>query len=192
MTADRSQARCAVVIAIRNLIATISRSRALWATMSMILITTINCHAENCPWLNAATAGGAMGGTVATSLIHTTREDVTCEFKLKRDNNVATLTIAVHTMASPAQDFSSFQAACGTSATPLRGIGNEAIECSSPAPHGSSEGATTETIVARVRDRAFVLKWTFPPASDSIPVVPRDELQDKIRNLAEQIAGSLF
>ena len=169
-------------------IAGMSSPKMFWVVFGLLLIAGVNCHAENCPWLNAATAGGALGGTVSTNLVHTSHEDVTCEFRLKRDKDVAILEIAVHTMNSPAQDFKTFRNACSTAATELRGVGNEAIECSLP----DQQGAFIETIVSRVRERAFVLKWTFPQASDSIPAIPHEELQDKIRNLAEQIAGSLF
>jgi hypothetical protein len=171
----------------KDLFAKVSLSQT-FLILGLILIAAVNCYAENCPWLNAATAGGALGGTVSANLVHTSSEDVTCEFTLKRNSDVATLSIAVHTMTTPAQEFLNFRNTCNTATTTLRGIGNEAIECSSAAP----QGPATETIVARVRERAFVLRWTFPAAADSIPAISRDELQDKIRNLAEQIAGSLF
>jgi len=165
-----------------------SALKTFWAMFGLLLIASVSCRAENCPWINAATAGGALGGTVTAKLVHTSREDVTCEFRLGRGNDVAILEIAVHTMGSPAQDFQSYRSTCSSAATPLRGIGNEATECTSI----DQRGTTTEQIVARVRDRAFILKWTFPPAGDSIRVLSRDELQDTIRNLAEQVAGSLF
>jgi hypothetical protein len=190
--AIQSQAFNGTAILMMNRISGLSRSRIFWAAAFLILMTARDCRAENCPWLNAATAGGALGGTVTTNLVHTSREDITCEFKLIGNKDAASLTIDVQTMALPPRDFPAFLKTCKTPTTPLRGIGNEAIECSSLHRQGSQPDVATEIIVARVRERAFVLKWTFPAASDSIREVPREELQDKIRNLAEQIAGSLF
>jgi hypothetical protein len=172
-------------------ITTILQSKALSA-LFILLIAAVSCRAENCPWLNAATASGALGGTVLANLVHTTHDDVTCEFNLKHNSDVTTLSIAVHTMTSYKHEFQSYRNACSTATTQLQGIGNEAIECSYSNQQDGQRQALSETIIARVRDRAFVLKWTFPPAGDSIPVISRDELQDRIRNLAEQVAGSLF
>jgi hypothetical protein len=91
-------------------------------------------------------------------------------------------------MTSAKQDFSSYISTCATSSFPLRAVGNEAVECS--IVNGSDVQA--EVIVARVRDRAFILRWTLPNPGGSIKSPSQEEIREKIRNIAEQVAGSLF
>jgi hypothetical protein len=91
--------------------------KALWVVFGLLMIAAASGRAENCPWLNAATAGGALGGTVTVKLAHTSPEDVTCEFTLRRGSDVATLEIAVHTMGLPAHDFQSYRSTCNSKAS---------------------------------------------------------------------------
>jgi hypothetical protein len=155
---------------------------------SLCLLLAPLCRAENCAWLNAATAGGLLGGDVTMKVTHTSAADTTCEFTLKRAGVAATLEIAVHTMSMASHDYPAYVALCGSTTMPLRAVGNEAVECSlKPTPERRSE-----QIVSRVRDRVFLLKWTMPASDSSASSLSRDELHDRIRNVAEQVAGSLF
>ncbi len=165
------------------------------------------CHAQaRCPWLNAATAAGVLGGDVQMAVtapadpgtgtgvgaarypdqVRMDRFDVTCDFTRKVATSVYTLSIAVKTMSDPTKDFGSFLAQCTGPTVALKGIGNEAIQCvMKDNPH-----AGYEQVIARVRDRAFVL--TIHREAKTPTTADHDELSDETRNVAEQVAGSLF
>jgi hypothetical protein len=181
-----------------------------WIVISgVILAGTLLVSRESradakCPWLNAATAAGVLGGevqmTVTAPMEHTPgqgtyqnqdqirmdRFDVNCEFNRKADSGIFTLKIIVETMKDPAKEFAGYLARCTGTPVPLRAIGNEAVFCA------VKTGAVTgeEKIVARVRDRAFVLTVIRPPVPSAPATV--DGVRDDTRNIAEQIAGSLF
>jgi hypothetical protein len=144
------------------------------------------CHAsEICPWLNSATAGGFLEGTVASTVTHPSpnKYDATCEFIRHEGKLVRELRIDVRTMKDPALDFGSFTSQCGPDATPLRAIGNEALVCSL---HGKKK-QVSEQVVSRVRERAFIVRVS----SNARPPEP-DALREKARRISEQVAGSLF
>jgi hypothetical protein len=152
-------------------------------------MAVLGCRAENCQWLNAATAGGALGGPITSKLVeHTTADDTTCQFIRKQGDAISTLEIAVHTVAMPEKDYQNFRALCAAPATPLKGVGNEAVECTLH----DKPNVTTEQVVARVRNRVFLLKWSMLATQDGTAAPSREDLHDIIQNLAEQIAGSLF
>jgi hypothetical protein len=160
--------------------------------VAVFIAATDRCKAETpCPWLNAATAGGFLGGEVkATVPSFTTVGDATCEFTRSADGSSSMLRIAVHTMTNLKREFSGYLAECGGNATPLRGIGNEAVQCI-PAS-GAAKG--DELIIGRVRDRAFIITikadWIKDPPST--PAKTRNPISDESENLAEQVAGALF
>jgi hypothetical protein len=135
--------------------------------------------AEICPWLNAATAGGVLGGPVAMTVTRAkTGDDATCDFVRHDGSLLLELRIEVETMRSPAKDFASYAARCHSAAVPLKAIGNEALAC-------SDEGA--EQVVGRVRDRAFLVRIITNDRSSQ-----QTALRDKARKVAEQVAGILF
>jgi hypothetical protein len=171
------------------------------------LLAPQKCSAEaKCPWLNAATAGGVLGGTVQMAVtapvepapgkgvgtamysdqVRMDRFDVSCEFTRKVDTGTDTLSITVKTMGDQAKEFHSFLALCGGPTVALKGIGNEAVQCVIK----NSSGKAEQQVIARVRDRAFLLTITRqasePAAADG------ERLHEDTRNTAEQIAGSLF
>jgi len=162
-------------------------------------------HAENCAWLNAATAGGLLGSDASTRIepitehltpaqtsarqITGARPDAVCIFQPQQQPaSAAQLEIAVHTMSNIPAEFSAFTASCGKDPIPLRAVGNEAIEC------GSSDDKhnRVEKVIARARDRAFLITWTIPGPNAGPNAMTQDAIREKMRNLAEQIAGSLF
>jgi hypothetical protein len=111
-----------------------------------------------CPWLNAATAGGILGGPVTTSV-----KPGVCEFA----RGEAVLRIEVQ--KKPAV----LSAKCESKATPLRAIGNEAVACNA---------GTAEMVIGRVRDERFLVSLRMVDASAG----------ERVRKVAEQVAGSLF
>jgi hypothetical protein len=113
------------------------------------------------------------------------RPDALCEFNRKTDSGVSTLRIDVQTMSDPAKQFGGFVARCKGTAIALRGIGNEAVQC----VNQGDVGMGREQVIARVRERAFVLTVIRPPgASAEAP----NGLRHDTRNIAEQVAGSIF
>jgi hypothetical protein len=159
----------------------------LAAVLAAPLLTAATSHAEaHCPWLNAATAGWLLDGEVKISVTPPTPQgDATCDFSSGPASAISTLHIAIHTMNSPSQDFASLLAQCGGTRLPLRAIGTDAVQCIGAS--GSSAGE--EEVIARVRERAFIL--TVHRGGTASPA-PKDGLRDDIRNIAEQVAGSLF
>jgi len=166
----------------------------LLLTMSAILIASpAGCLAQTqCPWMNAATAGGFLGGDVQTSVVGVTADgDATCEFTRGPGFGAGSmLRIAVHTVARTQQEFPSYLALCASGSGALKGIGNEAVRCLPDS--GANKG--NELIVGRVRERAFVItikaEWISQPPTS--PTKTRNPISDDSENIAEQVAGSLF
>jgi hypothetical protein len=143
------------------------------------------CRAEQCPWLNAATASGFLGGEATMSVTPlTVKGDATCEFALTQSAHTFTLRIAVHTMSQPSQEYSAFVAKCDGVKTPLRTIGNEAVYCVASGRNGA------EQIVGRVRDRAFLI--SIASVSSVSGTKDRGSPSEEAINLAQQVAGALF
>jgi hypothetical protein len=129
---------------------------------------------ENCPWLNAATAAGVLGGPVNATVSRTNKnpDDANCDFIRQEDTLVYELRIEVGTVAQ-----------CRGNATPLRAIGNEAVACS----YDGKKGQLAEQVVGRVRDRAFLVRTNTNDRS-----IQSSVLREKARKVAEQVAGTLF
>ena len=150
---------------------------------------------ETCPWLNEATAAGFLDGNVVSTVTfsikdktdanysNTEKNDATCEFVRHQGSLLLTLRVEVQTITRPPDWFASYVARCGPHSAPLKAIGNEAVACSVD----SRKNQFSEQVVGRVRGRAFVVRITSN--SDSLD---RDALQNKVRNVAEQVAGFLF
>ncbi len=187
--------------------------RMWWLAVSVLvvavaLLVPMKGRAEaKCPWLNAATAGGLLGGEASITVsapaehgamphtepnvysedqVRMDRFDVTCEFSRKTDSGVYSLKIVVETMKDPATEYAGRLANCQGTTVALRAIGNEAVQCVVKSGFSSGE----EMVIARVRDRAFALTVIRPQAATTPQAA--DVLHDDTRNIAEQIAGSLF
>jgi hypothetical protein len=159
-------------------------------------------HGQSCAWLNTATAGGLLGTDASVKVApiaeHLTRNqesarlisgakpDAVCTFLPEQAETGAQLEIAVHTMTDIAAEFAQFAAACGKDSISLRAVGNEAMECST----SDEKHNRVEKVIARTRDRAFLLSWTIPGGGPD--AMNQDAIREKMRNLAEQVAGSLF
>jgi hypothetical protein len=139
---------------------------------------------ENCPWLNAATAAGALKGSVTFTVTHSGADnaDATCEFTHLEGTALTSLRIQVDTMKNPGREFASYSAKCGQDAAPLRAIGNEALVCSL-----RGKNQFSEQVVSRVRERAFIVKMSSSLASSA-----GSDLRERTQKIAEQVAGFLF
>jgi hypothetical protein len=139
---------------------------------------------ESCPWLNAATAAGALKGPVTFTVTHAgpDKSDATCEFVHQDGVVVTRLQIEVDTMIEPSRDFASYTKKCGRHSTPLRAIGNEALACSL---HMKTQ--LSEQVVSRVREHAFIVGVSSNNLS-----AERSVLRENAQKIAEQVAGFLF
>ena len=151
--------------------------------LATLFVGSAPCFAQTqCPWMNAATAGGFLGGDVQMAVTGFTADgDATCQFT----RGGTLLRIAVHTMPDISKEFPGYLAQCGTKAVSLKGIGNLAVQC-----FNKSE----ELIVGRVRERAFVItikaQWAAQPPTT--PTKTRNPISDDSENIAEQVTGSMF
>jgi|SRR5580658_2541199 hypothetical protein len=152
--------------------------------LAIACLPSVAGAAEICPWLNAATAGGVLGGDVTDLIVKRAKsgDDANCSFARHDGSLTVELHIEVETMPSPARDFASYKARCDSAAVPLKVIGNEAVACSND---GSDDHA--ELVVGRVRDRAFVVR-----IGTSDHTTQPSALRDNARKIAEQVAGILF
>ncbi len=126
---------------------------------------------ERCPWLNAATAAGVLGGPARATVT-----PASCEFA--RQGGATRTTLRIEVVAAGAA-----HARCGSGATALKAIGNEAQACA----WREQRGWTAEQVVGRVRDRAFVVRV----GTDDAAAAP-GALREKAIRVAEQVAGILF
>ena len=179
--------------------------------ITVCALASTECDAQTrCPWLNAATAAGVLGGEVQMTVTMApesetekgadqdgystpeqrfNRGDALCEFTRKADSGLYLLRIDVKTMNDPAKQFASFLALCKGSTAPLRGIGNEAVQCGMK----DDAGVGREQVIARVRERVFTLTINRPPASPAASEKGlANGLREDTRNVAEQVAGSIF
>lgn len=141
-------------------------------------------HAENCPWLNAATAGGVLGGDVTMSVSHADAKSTACEFVRQSGSAISSLQISVSTLSGPFAEYLSHTAKCETNAIKLIGVGNEASACVVQ----GTKGTIAEQVVGRVRDRAFVIRWTLSADAARTSQTTAETLQA----LTEAVAGSMF
>lgn len=138
-----------------------------------------------CPWLNVATATGVLEsddhGPMAT-LAEGSR--AACQFDYRDGTASRLLKITVEQARDDAQAVHDYKARCSVAATPLSGIGNEACKA---ATKGQTYG---QEVTGRVRDQIFTVTLTTTAQHD--PFMPKETLQEKVINIAEQVAGALF
>jgi len=139
--------------------------------LAMALCLPAMAAEDRCIWLNAATAGGALGGTV-----HATVSPTSCEFIRQSGGHDFALRIEVTAISAP-------HAQCGQPAEQLKAIGNEALAC----VYEGKEGWIGEQVTGRVRDQAFLVRIS----TNDRTAAPKT-LREKARNIAEQVAGFLF
>lgn len=167
------------------------RKRA--ATLLFLFLTSLPAFCaepKSCPWLNAATAGGFLGGDATLTIKPSSqnKDDFTCAFLHHKGNVTAILRIEVNTLAEPmaSHPHNAFELSakqCGKTATPLTAVGNEALICK----RRTKAGALAEHVIGRVRDRMFLLD-----ISSNASHIKEDDLHDKAEQISEQVAGILF
>jgi hypothetical protein len=165
--------------------------RWTWCLPLGLLLLTTTCRAQgHCAWLNDATASGVLSGPVVLTLETGADDLAVCTFTYQKTPiEYSALRIQVQPVKDPSKDLtkavSSHEVQCTSTATALKAIGNEAVTCS--ADVGYARG---EQVIGRVRDRLFIVNVSSSAAQD--PTMTRALLQEKVRLIAEQVAGALF
>ncbi|MGB8769688.1 MAG: hypothetical protein WCC92_08735 [Candidatus Korobacteraceae bacterium] len=136
--------------------------------------------------MNAATAGGILGGAVTATANVSDQGGGVCEFSLQQGAVLHQLRVSVGIMSDIPKQFPTYLAQCPSNSTPLGGIGNEAVICSVEAQPDQD----AEQVVGRVRDQAFVVSVSSSVQND--PSMTPKMRREKANLVAEQIAGILF
>ena len=139
-----------------------------------------------CPWIQEATARGILGGALTSNVTVKDTGDGTCEFTRQQGDVQHHLSVLVITMTDIPKQYSRFTAQCESKGTPLKAIGNEAVECSIQ----THTNLYAEKVVGRVRDRAFVV--TVASSLQNDPSMNQETREEKVHLAAEQVAGILF
>ncbi|MEZ2346736.1 hypothetical protein [Terriglobus sp. RCC_193] len=181
------------------------RASLRWFTLMIFTLLPHVAGAQSlCPWLNQATASGALGVDVTMHVtllpqsphlarlpqssypVSDPRPNGMCEFTTHDQRS--TLRIKVATMTHPKKEYAAaIRSSCPGTSRSLIGVGNQAIACSSP-----SNGGTEDRVVAYVRNRLMVLRCSHPPM-ESVHWQGSDVTSDAVvQAIAEQIAGSMY
>lgn len=159
----------------------------LWicAAASLLFAAGAAQAQARCPWLNVATASGALNGPAALDVSQPSPDQMTCTFQYRNQGAAYALRIEVWAHQDISRGLTAQQRACTTPGTALRAIGNEAVLCAEDgrAAHG-------DAVIGRVRDSIF--RVTITTTSPNDPAMPHDVLEQKVRDTAEAVAGSLF
>lgn len=157
-----------------------------------------------CPWLNQATASGALGADVTMHVtllpqsLHAARSPQAlypgsdprpngmCEFSTKDQRS--TLQITVTAMTNPKKEYAAaIRSSCPGISHPLVGVGDQSIACSS-----SKDGTVEDRVVAYVRNRLMLLRCDRASVA-TIHWQGSDVTSDAVvQAIAEQIAGSMY
>jgi hypothetical protein len=153
---------------------------------AVVLLSAGTADAQaRCPWLNVATASGVLQGQAVLQVQYLSASETHCIFRYRAENAEYVLQIAVKSQQDPTKGLALDGSECSAPGAPLRAIGNEAILCADDTKH-----ARGEAVVGRVRDSLFRVVISTSSRSDSD--MTREVLEQKTRNVAEQVAGSLF
>lgn len=144
-------------------------------------------HAANdCPWLNEATASGLLGGDATGAFTTANGEPSVCTFTNHIPGATRILQVTVEIAAEPHALVTTDAHACGSDVAPIGAIGNEAMMCSI----SEHKGELGERVVGRVRDQVFTIVLSSTLKDD--PILTRDTLKVRGYTAAEQVAGNLF
>jgi hypothetical protein len=158
------------------------------ALLAAVLAVASRAHAaNNCPWLNEATAGGLLGGPAVNTFTDAANGmPAMCHFEEKGSDGLRTLTITVEVKPDAHAKLTAMMHECGATNQLLQAIGNEAAVCAMD----TKRKQLSERVVGRVRDQVFTIVIASTLKEDN--VLNKDTLMTKIYTASEQVAGSLF
>lgn len=161
----------------------------MWIALGGFSLISVSCSAQStCPWLNAATASGVLGGPASAQVNNTGSSTGVCVFQFQDEAQINTLRISVFKANKPenvGKEMLPYESKCTASGLPLKGVGNEAILCVS-----DNDKSSGELVVGRVRDNIFTVAIYAGKGND--PVAAKDALADNAEEIAKQVAGILF
>jgi hypothetical protein len=140
-----------------------------------------------CPWLNVATASGVLRSSESGPMATLSQGSAAaCSFDYHDATASRELRITVDQVKDPGRGLAAYTTQCSGATAPLQAIGNEAVACAVDTK-GHTYG---EQVIGRVRDQIFTVTMTTNTQND--PSMPREALEEKTRNISEQVAGALF
>ena len=143
--------------------------------------------ANNCPWLNEATASAFIGRSATGAYAAASASSALCTFTENAVQPLRTLHISVETVSDAHSRYlAAARMACPSGPGPLPAVGNEASTCVLV----RSGGGTEAKAVGRVRDQIFTITLATSVKNDA--VLSPAMLGMKIDSAAEQVAGNLF
>lgn len=156
--------------------------------VAALAVLPLSCHAQNlCPWLNVATASGVLGGPATMTVDKTDDHTETCLFRSQTGSSADLLRISVTTvddLQNADQEFVSREKRCASSSVPLKAVGNGAVLCT--ADTARFRGVQ---VIGRVRNSIFTIEIHSHSRRSA---ATRNLLQEKIEEVANQVAGALF
>jgi hypothetical protein len=142
---------------------------------------------NDCPWMNEATASGLLGGDAVGAFTDAAAgQPAVCTFTYDGQGAKRTLRITVEVTPDAHARVMAAAQSCGSAASPMKAIGNEAMSCAAD----DRKGGPGERMMGRVRDQAFTV--TIASTLKNDPELTRDALKAKIYTAAEQVSGNLF
>jgi hypothetical protein len=173
-----------------NLASHVWGSRILVAALVgvCLLVAPAVAHAaNNCAWINEATASGLLGGDAVGEVSEAVPGQPTvCTFTQITAGGKRTLRITVEIAGDPHARLAAIEQSCGADAAPMKAIGNEALVCATD----DRKTSIGERVVGRVRDQVFTI--TIASTLKNDPVLTRSVLKVRIFTAAEQVSGNLF
>jgi hypothetical protein len=116
----------------------------------------------------------------------TAGQPTVCTFTQQGTGVTRTLRVTVEIATEPHVRMGAVAQVCGSDASPIKAIGNEALVCAAD----DRKGGLGERVVGRVRDQVFTI--TIASTLKTDPILNREALKAKIYTAAEQVAGNLF
>ena len=164
-----------------------STMQGVLAAVLLMSLTSAAHAANQCPWMNQATASGLLEGEANIEYSKSPAGQAgICTFIDREASLTRTLTIQVEVSPAAHQRVEEFAHACGGQSEPVPAVGNEANLCTSTDRKGMRE----ERIVGRVRDQVFSIVLGTSSKNDSARHA--DMLRMHLLSAAEQVSGGLF
>lgn len=166
--------------------------KMIWKLVVLMFLVLVGSGAaraaNNCPWLNEATASGFLSGNAIGTYIPAGQSvPASCTFEQNEAEGTRNLIITVEVVPNPHARLMSVAHGCGANDRPVSAIGNEALRCM---VNDRKHNTHSERIIGRVRDQVFSVTLSTTIKQD--PALTPEELEMRIYALAEQVSGNLF
>jgi hypothetical protein len=143
-----------------------------------------------CPWLNHATAAGVLEEPTIMSVDVASMDNSVCKFHSVQGGESIDLQIAVKMLGNSDMGFESYKKQCASTPTAIQSVGNEAYLCTIASEKDTAASIQSESVIGRVRSHVFTV--TLSMETKSNPPLTKEDVENKIHSVAEQVAGSLY